>query len=101
MSEPDERLKRTQEYEKRWNRIFEMQGFDRSKLEKMSDAELAAWQAMYEPTNLQYRLAEHIWHERLAEQQIAASRRATYIAAAAGLIGVLLGWLLSSWHPFH
>jgi hypothetical protein len=105
MSEDDERAKRRQEYEKHWHRIFEMQGFDRGKLEKMSDTELAAWQAMYEPTTAQHRLAEHIWHERLAQQQIAASRRATYIAAASGLIsgliGVFVGWLLSSWHPFH
>lgn len=100
MSEGDERARRRQDKDQHWHRIFEMQGFDRRTLEKMSDSELAAWQAMYQPTMPQYRLAEHIWHERLAQQQIAASRRATYIAAAFGLIGVLVGWLLSSWRPF-
>jgi len=104
MSEYDDRLKRSREREEHWHRIFEMQGFNRITLEKMSDTELAAWQAMYEPNAPQHRLAEHIWHERLAQQQIVASRRATYFAAATGIIGTimggLLGWFLSSWHPF-
>jgi hypothetical protein len=104
VSDFEERRKASEAYNRRWDRIFAMRTVERSKLEAMPDTELTAWQAMYEADSPQYRLVEHILQERLGDRQIAASRRtarwAAIWATISGIAGVIVGWLLSSWHPF-
>jgi len=77
-----------------------MPSVDQQKLQEMSDLDLAAWQAMQKMDSPQYRLVEHIWQQRLLEKQLAASKHAARLAAISGIVGVIIGWLLSSWHPF-
>jgi hypothetical protein len=49
---------------------------DRIELAGMDDKTLAEWQAGFEQTEAQWRLAEHEWQRRLTAAQISATMRA-------------------------
>jgi hypothetical protein len=73
----------------------EFKGFDRSKLSRMTDKELAEWQAGFEPAEPHWRLAEHEWQSRLIAKQIRAAHWQAWFGIAAAVIGALLGALLT------
>jgi hypothetical protein len=79
----------------RARRRDEFKSFDRSKLSRMSDKDLAEWQAGFEPTEPQWRLAEHEWQSRLIAKQIRAAHWQAWFGIAAAVIGALVGTLLT------
>ena len=82
----------------RARRRDEFKSFDRSKLSRMDDRALAEWQAGFEPSEAQWRLAEHEWQGRLIAQQIRATissaRWQAWFGIAAAVIGALLTLLV-------
>jgi hypothetical protein len=67
---------------------------DRCAISRMSDKELAAWQAGFEPESPQWMLANYEWQTRLVVRQVEAMKFAAYIGVAATLLGILAGILL-------
>jgi hypothetical protein len=85
----------------RQEREKEFEELDRRALPKMSDKQLAQWQARYPQDSAQYILAEHEWQRRFTAEQVAATRFAAWIGILGVVIGGFFGWFLASWHPFH
>ena len=70
----------------------EFSRFDCSTLSKMTEAELAKWQAKYPINSPQYIVALQEWNRRALVKQIKAVRWAAFI----GLVGVIIGTLLTA-----
>lgn len=85
----------------RIGREKEFRELDRRELAAMDDKQLAEWQSHYPRESAQYILAEHEWQRRLTAEQVRATRFAALVGILGVVVGALIGWLLSSWHPFH
>lgn len=72
-----------------------LKNLDRSELAQMDDKTLAEWQAEFEQTEAQWRLAEHEWQRRLTAAQISATMRAARGQAWFGIIGLFIGAALT------
>ena len=87
----------------RQKREKEFAELDRRKLAKMSDKDLAAWQAKNPEHSPQFILAQHEWNGRLIAAQVKATRWAAWIAVvgaiAGGIAGAILTWWLVSKQP--
>jgi hypothetical protein len=70
----------------------EFHELDPREIAKFSDKELALWQMKHPSDTPQFKLAENEWNRRLIANQIKATR----FAALVGLVGVILGAVLSS-----
>lgn len=69
----------------------EWQGIEVDTLAKMSDKELAKWQAEHPDESAHFILAQYEWSRRLTMQQVRATRWAAWM----GLVGVIIGVILT------
>ena len=69
---------------------------DESSLFRKSDKDLAHFQATYPVGSPQYALAINEWNRRLVTRQVNATKFSAYIGLAGVVMGVALGWGLSS-----
>lgn len=84
------------EEQARANRFAEFSEIDTVFVSSLSDKELAGWQAQYPADSPQFIIANHEWQRRLNFEQIRANRHSAYI----GLLGVILGVILTSLFTF-
>jgi hypothetical protein len=89
----EDQLKEKQAREKRFAEFSEI---DTVFVSSLSDKELAGWQAQYPADSPQFIIANHEWQRRLNFEQIRANRHSAYI----GLLGVILGVILTSLFTF-
>ncbi|QOH80989.1 hypothetical protein IHE26_06925 [Plesiomonas shigelloides] len=89
----EDRLKEKQAREKRFAEFSEI---DTVFVSSLSDKDLAGWQAQYPADSPQFIIANHEWQRRLNLEQIRANRHSAYI----GLLGVILGVILTSIFTF-
>ncbi|MFL1804335.1 hypothetical protein [Plesiomonas shigelloides] len=89
----EDRLKEKQAREKRFAEFSEI---DTVFVSSLSDKDLAGWQAQYPADSPQFIIANHEWQRRLNLEQIRANRHSAYI----GLLGVILGVILTSLFTF-
>lgn len=68
----------------------------RSKLSSMTDGELALWHAEQKPGSAEFILADHEWRSRLLTKQNRAIYGAAVIGIVGVVVGVVLGWYLTS-----
>jgi hypothetical protein len=59
--------------------------------------ELALWQSKYPQDSPQHIIANHEWQRRLNAEQIKSNRFSAYV----GIVGVILGFILSSSYEFY
>jgi ABC-type dipeptide/oligopeptide/nickel transport system permease subunit len=69
---------------------------DRREVVKMSDKDLAKWQAEYPADSPQFILAQYEWNRRLSVRQIRAAHITAWIGVIGTLVGVVLGWWLGT-----
>jgi hypothetical protein len=79
----------------RTEREKEFAELDRRMLAKMSDKDLAAWQAKHPEQSPQFILAQYEWNRRLTSDQIKAAVKAARWSAWFGIAGVIIGATLA------
>lgn len=71
-------------------------GISLAKLHKMSDLELAEWQASQKPGSAKFIIAEYEWKLRLMRQSVSASGRFGILGTILGtVLGAALAWWLA------
>lgn len=84
----EDQLKEKQAREKRFAEFSEI---DTIFVSSLSDKDLAGWQAQYPADSPQFIIANHEWQRRLNFEQIRATRHSAYV----GILGVILGAILT------